>query len=318
MGPAHLMRTPLVAMLIAVEVFLAGLMIYAIKGGHAGWVSANAAGFPLQQASFKASPIAPMAAGLAPTVSIDDANAHVTVGVSNDGLVHVEDLTNPGALLWGSAPIAPLHVERTASGVSITRAGGDGNLSFSIGDLNQAIRVDVPAGSHVAIGHSSGADVSGIAGGVEVTSQDGHVTLQGLRGDVTAHSDDGRIEAQDINGGRVALSTDDGRLRLSNVTAASLDASTDDGSIEAYRIAVSGPGSRAVVHTGDGSITAVLQPGSNATVAASTDDGSVTIDGNTSSGDDHAEQTVKVGDGSAQMRVSSDDGSIHLTTNGAQ
>jgi len=311
------MRTPLVAMLIAVEVFLAGLMIYAIKGGHAGWVSANAAGFPLQQASFKASPIAPMAAGLSPTVSIDDANSHVTVGVSTDGLVHVEDLTSASGVIWGSATIAPLRVERTAGGVSITRPGNS-SLTMSIGDLNQAIRVDLPAGSHVAIGHSSGADVTGIAGGVEVTSQDGRVTLQGLRGDVTAHSDDGRIEAQDITGGRVALSTDDGRLRLSNIAATSLDASTDDGSIEAERIAISGSGSHAVVHTGDGSITAVLQPGSNATVVASTDDGSITIDGNTSSGDSNAEQTVKVGDGSAQMRVSSDDGSIHLTTNGAQ
>jgi hypothetical protein len=312
------MRTPLVAMLIAVEVFLVGLMIYAVQGGHAGWVSRSGAGFPLQQASFKATPIAPMAAGLSPTISIDDANSHVTVGVSNDGLVHVEDLTSASGVIWGSSSIAPLHVERTANGVSVTRAGGNNGLSFSMGDLNEATRVDVPAGSHVAIGHSSGADVTGIAGGVEVTSQDGRVTLQSLRGDVTAHSDDGRIEAQDINGGRVTLSTDDGRLHLSNISAASLDASTDDGSIEADRLAISGASSHAVVHTGDGSITAGLQTGSNATVVASTSDGSVTIDGNRSSGDDNAQQTVKVGDGSAQMRLSSDDGSIHLTTNGAQ
>ncbi|MGR4064098.1 MAG: DUF4097 family beta strand repeat-containing protein [Vulcanimicrobiaceae bacterium] len=311
------MRTPLIAMLIAAEVFLVGLMIYAVKGGHAGWVSADAAGFPWHEANFKAAPIAPLAAGLSPDVSIDDRESHVTVDVSNDGLVHIQDLTSASGMMWGSATISPLHVERTASGVSITRPGNN-SLNMSIGDVEQEIRVDVPAGSHVTIGHASGAEVTGIAGGANVTSQDGRIVLQSLRGDVTAHSDDGRIEATDVNGGNVALSTDDGRLRLSNVAATSLDASTEDGSIQADRLAVSGSGSHAVVHTDDGSITAVLQTGSNATVVASTNDGRVTIDGNTSSGDSNAEQTVKVGDGSAQMRLSSDDGSIHLTTNGAQ
>ena len=67
-----------------------GLAAYSIRGAVSGNVfAAGGTG-----ADFAAKTFAPIAAGTAPRVTIDDPNSGVTIGVSDDGRVHVKDDTS--------------------------------------------------------------------------------------------------------------------------------------------------------------------------------------------------------------------------------
>jgi hypothetical protein len=328
-------RTSIVAMLIAVEIVLAGLMIFVVRGGFNGGNVFAANG--MHRVSFAALPIAPIAAGATPHVLIDDRDSFVTVKASYDALVHAVDTTRVGGAIFGNTKIAQLKMTRTGDGVRIERPeSADGFLSF--GSISQSVTVEVPTGAHVEIVRSSGADVRGMDNTVNVASQDGHISLAQIRGDIDAHSDDGHIDATDIHGNSVKLSTSDGRLVLADITAAILDARTNDGRIEAQRLSVEGTSPRATLHTGDGSmhvggrfaaggayelttddgrVELALDPGSDVTVNASTDDGSLYVDGQSYSGESKSTHTARVGAGTGSLRVSSGSGSMHITTNGA-
>ncbi len=327
-------RTSIVAMLIAVELLLAGMMIFVVRGGFGGNVFASSG---MHRISFAAQPIAPVAAGASPHVVVDDAGSFVTVTASSDGLVHVTDKTNVMGAVFGSASIAQLKMTRTADGVRIERPGNTQNF-FSFGSYSQEIAVDVPPGSRIEIVRASGADVRDINNRVDVASQDGHISLARINGDVSAHSDDGHVDATDIKGTSVQVSSSDGHLSLENIDAANLDAHTNDGRIEAHGLRLEGGAPHATLHTSDGSlkiggvfatagtyefttndgsVQLALGAGSDVTVNASTDDGSLYVDGQSFSGDGRSEHTARVGAGNGTMRVSSGDGSVHITTNGA-
>ena len=88
-------RTSVVAMLIAIEVAIVGIALYAVRG--IGGVHA---------AEFAAKTITPIDAGASPRVEIDDPDSRVDVTASTDGLVHVTDLTHVhGAFFGGGASI---------------------------------------------------------------------------------------------------------------------------------------------------------------------------------------------------------------------
>jgi hypothetical protein len=300
-------RASVVTMLIAAEVLIVGMAIYAVGHGRASW----AAG--LHHVDFTAAPIAPVAAGSAPRVVIDDAASRVHVGVSPDELVHVSDLTQMRGAVYSTGSYPHLRVTRTSDGVRVERPGG-GRLSIEVfGFSKQAIEVDVPRDSHIEIADCAGADVAGITGGASVHSNDGHVTLADMQGSIDARSDDGYLSATNVRGDHLGIVSSDGHLTLKNVAVGSLLAQTRDGRIEAEALSVTGD---ATLQTDDGAIALKLAPNADLTIDASTRDGRIVVDGNSLDRDDAAQRTIRLGAATGKMKVATSDGSIHILTNG--
>jgi hypothetical protein len=324
-------RTSIVVMLIAAEVLVVGMAMYALGGGGTMF----AAG--MHRVDFTAAPIAPIAVGAAPHVVLDDSASRIHVTVGSDEYVRVRDLTEMHGAIFSNQTYPQLRVRRTADGVRIERAAV-GRLAVSIfGFSTEAIAVELPKGSRVEIAHCAGADVSGVTGGVSVASQDGHVKLTDLQGTVDAHSDDGYLEATDVRGDRLSLESMDGHVALKNVTAGSLLARTHDGRIEARNLSLTGARPEATLHTddgsmrvsgsfapsgayeissGDGSIQLRLARDADLAIDASTGSGRISVDGSALDGDDSVRRTLRLGSGTGTMRVATGDGSIHIYTNG--
>ena len=323
-------RVSVVAMLVAAELLIVGMAVYALGGGPATFAGS------MHHADFAAAPVEPLAAGETPQVAIDDAASRVSVGVSNDGLVHVRDLTQMRGAIFSTSSYPQLRVTRTADGVRIERSARR-HFSVELFDFSaEAIQVDVPSGSHVQIARCSGADVNGITGGVNVQSQDGHVNLSDLRGTVDASSD-GYLTATNVRGDRLAMESSDGHLTLADVSVGSLVARTHEGRIEANNLTIAGARPDATLHSDDGPLRVAGTFGPNGSYEVSTDDGSVNlrvpqdsdlaidastgngridVDGSSLARDDSARQTIRLGAGSGTMKLATSDGSIHLYTNG--
>jgi hypothetical protein len=293
-------------MLLAAEVLVVGMAIYAVHGG-------TAFGAGMHRIDFTGASFAPVEAGSSPHVVIDDAQSRVHVAMSSDGLVRIRDLTQIRGMFFSSAGYPHLQVTRTSDGVRIERPhAGDINVDV-FGISTQAIEVDVPQGAQVEIAQCAGADVDGVAGGVSVHSLDGHVTLTDLQGTVDAHSNDGYLEATNVRGDRLTMESSDGHLAFQNVAVASLVGTTRDGRIEADGLNVTND---ATLRTDDGSVRARFAPGTSLTIDASTNDGSISVDGDSYHGDDSAQRTIRIGAGAGHMKLATDDGSIHIFTNG--
>lgn len=300
-------RASVVGMLIAAEVLVVGMTVFVVGRGGASF----AAG--VHQVDFTAARVAPVAAGATPHVVIDDAQSRVGVAVSNDGLVHVRDLTQMRGAVFSSGKYPTLSVTRTPDGVRIERPYA-GSLSIGIfGFSTQAIQVEVPQGSRVEIARCAGADLFGVDGGASIHSLDGHVTLTDLQGSVDARSDDGYIKATNVHGDRLALASKDGHLALQDVAVASLSATTRDGRIEADGLSVSRD---ATLQTNDGPIRVGLAANANLAIDASTGDGRIVVDGTSLDRDDAAQRTIRLGTASGSMKLATSDGSIHILTNG--
>jgi Putative adhesin len=300
-------RASVVAMLIAAEVLVVGMAIYALGHGRASW----AAG--MHHVDFSAATIAPIAAGSSPRVVIDDAASRVHVGVSPDQSVHVSDLTQMRGAVFSNRTYPQLRVTRTSDGVRIERPSA-GSFSIEVfGFSKQAIQVDVPANSHVEIAGCAGADVFGITGATSVHSNDGHITLTDMQGSIDARSDDGYLSATNVRGDRLSMVSSDGHIALKDVAVGSLLAQSRDGRIEAEALSVTGD---ATLQTDDGSIALKLAPNANLTIDASTRDGHIVVDGNSLDRDDSAQRTIRLGSAAGTMKVATGDGSIHILTNG--
>jgi len=297
-------------MLVAAELWVVGMAIWAMGGHRAAW----AAG--MHQVDFTGAAFSPIAAGSAPHLVIDDVRSRVTVGVSNDQLVHVRDLTQIKGMIFSSSTYPRLRVERTPDGVRIERPSVERLAIDIFGYSAQSIEVLVPSGSRVDVERCAGADVAGIDGGVNVHSQDGHVKLADLQGNVDARSDDGYIEASNVRGDRLAMASMDGHLGLQGVSVGSLSANTHDGRITATGLTLTGDRPDATLHTADGSIKIQLAPDANLTVDASTGDGRIYLDGSSQAGDGSAQRTIRLGSGAGRMSVGTSDGSIRILTNG--
>jgi hypothetical protein len=300
-------RASIVGMLIAAEVLVVGMAIYAVGRGSTSF----AAG--MHQVDFSASPIAPLAAGGSPHVVIDDPLSRVVVTPSSDQLVHVTDLTQIHGAFFSGRQYPHLEVTRTPDGVRIVRPQTD-HLSFNLfGFSIQRIAVEVPENARLEIAQCSGADVTGVAGGVSTRSVDGHIALADLRGSIDARTDDGSITAKNVQADTLALASSDGRLEFDDVNATTLTGSTRDGRIVAQRLSVAND---ATLETDDGSVRIGLAPGANLTIDASTRDGSIAVDGDSYAGDDGAARSIRVGAGTGHMKLTTGDGSIHIYTNG--
>jgi hypothetical protein len=291
-----LSRTSLIAILVAAEVGILALAAFSIRGVASGAVFAGGG----TGANFAAKSFAPIAAGTAPRITIDDPNSGVTIGVSDDGLVHVKDDTSfSGATLRGPNGYPQLTVTRDVNGVHISRPTYHEGWGMFIGFSNsrQHFEVEVPAAATVIVDACDNAEVSDLKNGVTIKALDGRIELTHVEGAIVAHTDDGHIRADGVSSPSLDLSSDDGWIEVRNFTAAA--------------------GGKYDIATRDGHINVGLAPGSDVTVDASTNDGSLRVDGIRQHGDNGAQQSIRVGSGSSAMRVHSDDGSITISTNGA-
>jgi hypothetical protein len=305
-------RVALVALLIAAEVVIAGMMIFVLHGNHRIF----AAGY--HGTAFAAAPVTPLAAGSSPHIYISDRESGVTIATSHDGLVHVIDQSNVHGAFWNSGNIPQLHVTRSSDGVRIERPDSTNDSIF--GFMNRHIEVDVPSGASIEVAQCSGADVTGIQNDVSVVSQDGHISLSDIRGDVNMQSNDGSLHLNDVTANKLAASTDDGSVRAAGISVSGASPHalfhSKDGSVHVNGAFAAGGSYE--LSSDDGRIELGLASGADMTIAASTNDGSVTVDGQRyDSNSDGSAHTVRLGSGSASMRVATDDGSIHITTNGA-
>ncbi len=326
-------RTALVAMLVAVELLIAGFGIWTFRNG-----SIPAFASTMHHVAADPKPVATLALGPAPHVVVEDPDSRVIVKVSSDGLVHVSDLTSADA--YSSGTIPPLQVTRTPDGAHIERAAAHTGFSFSFtfGDAVRETQIDLPAGSHVEIQKSSGSTITGLHADLLVRSQDGRIYLDSHEGNVDAHSDDGSIIVTNARGGELKFTTADGRVEMHDVSAESLDANSADGRIEATNLTITGaqpratfntqdgnvrvggtfaPGGTYQITTSDGRVELGLAPGADLAVDASTGDGSIVVDGTKYGGDGSVQHSIRLGSGAGSLHVSSGDGSIHITTNGA-
>ena len=289
-GPS---RTLVIAVLVAAEVAILGLAAFSIRGGISGNLVAGGGA-----ANFVAKTFAPIAAGKAPRVTIDDPNSGVTIGVSDDGLVHVKDDTSfSGVTLRSPRDYPQLTVTQDFNGVHISRPAYHEGWSMFIGFSNsrQHFEVQVPAAAAVIVDACDNAEVSDLQNGATIKALDGRIELTRVQGAIVAHTDDGHIRADDVASSSLDLSSDDGWIEMRNFTAAA--------------------GGTYDVMTHDGHIKVALAPGSDVTVDASTNDGSLRVDGvRQRSDDDRKQQTIRVGNGASAMRVHSDDGSVTITT----
>ncbi|MGB6986643.1 MAG: DUF4097 family beta strand repeat-containing protein [Candidatus Aquilonibacter sp.] len=289
-----LSRTSLIAVLVAAEVAILGLAAYSIRGAVSGDVFAG--GGP-GGANFVAKTFTPVAAGNAPRVTIDDPNSGVTIGVSDDGLVHVKDDTSfSGVTLRSPHDYPQLAVTQDFNGVHISRPAYHEGWPMFIGFSNsrQHFEVQVPATAAVIVDACANAEVSDLKNGATIKALDGRIELTHVKGAIVAHTDDGHILADDIASPALDLSSNDGWIEVRNFAAAA--------------------GGKYDVATSDGHIKVAFAPGSDVTVDASTNDGSLRVDGVRQRGDDGAQQNIRVGNGGSAMRVHSDDGSITITT----
>lgn len=236
-------RTGVIAVLLAAEVFVGGAIIWTMTGG--GW-SAQAAG--LHRVSEQGKSYAPIEAGNAPHVVIDDPASRVVIAASTDGKVHITDATRHEGWFLGQPAHPGLTIERTPDGVSVSRGSSTDGIGF-IGIDFQHTDVAVPPNAFVDVRHCGGADVSGLAGQVRI------------------HCGDGSIHGHDLRVTGGAMRTDDGSIHLAFADAnLAVRAQTGDGSIRfnGRRAAQDDDSGAADYHvgTGGGSLQVSTQDGS--------------------------------------------------------
>ncbi len=240
-------RAGVVAVLLAAEVFIGGAILWALTAGHAAW-PARAAGFRVLSEQGKTYPS--IAAGDSPHVVVDDADSRVVISASTDGRVHVTDDSGTFGWVWGGTHSAPLQVDRTNDGVSISRAGGGRALTI-VGLDYQHTAITVPSGSFVDVRHCGGADLAGLTGQVQVNCDDGRIRGSDLHvAGGSLHTEDGSVYLALLNPAlAIRAHTDDGTIRINGRR---LDREDDSDSAD-YQTGTSGGGSLKV-STSDGNI----------------------------------------------------------------
>jgi hypothetical protein len=317
-------RTPVIAMLLAAELLIAGIAVYSLRGGHIGspgfaqFTSSGTGG------DFVAKTIAPIAAGRAPNVTIDDPESGVEVTASTDGMVHVKDDTYFGGATIGNHNGYPqVRVTQDLGGVHISRPSYESSWGMFIGfsESRQHIEVQVPADATLVIGHCESAEITGLNHGANVTSQDGHIDLTDVKGTVVAHSDDGHITATRISTDSLNLSSNDGYVEALDLdltgAAPAVTLHSNSGHIRASgRFPAGGTYN---FTTSDGKMYVALEPPSDVTIDATTEDGAIRVDNERQrqfDQGDPANGTLRFGSGASAMHMHTSDGSIYITTNG--
>jgi hypothetical protein len=307
-------RLALVAGLGVVEVWIIGMMVRSLNGGHESGYSTSTPNVAFASAPLTA-PGRPdlrvVDAGPAPHVVIDDRNATLTVSVRAGTTVSVNEDTDVHGWVHGTR--RPIVVERTADGVQILR--GDGPLDVIMGSVDRRLIVVVPPAAQLDVRNAGSTTVSGMRAGTTLHSDDGSITVRDQRGAVNVRTDDGRVELHDVDAPSVDVASDDGRVVLDQVRADHIEATTDDGRIEVARSLLRG----GTIQTKSGRVSLTLDPRSDVMVSARASSGRVIAEPpltSAGSGDDDSPSTIRIGNGSGSLEVGSGDGSITIAAAG--
>ena len=303
-------RMALVAGLGVVELWVVGMMIRSVGGGH----DANFPGRPQDPFAAGASGLAARGGrtaktfetGAAPHVVISDDEAALTISVRPGTTVDVREDRRIGGWFHGSRP--RLNIEKTADGLSITQAG-DG-ISVAFGSVQRRLDVVVPPATRIEVKAAASIAASGLRSAATLHSNDGSIDVSDQHGALTLRTDNGRIELHDVDAPSVDVGSDNGRVLLDRVRADRVSIATEDGRIDVVRSLLLG----GKIRTDSGRIRLGLDSKSNVTVNARASSGRVSVEpplvlvGGGDGAD--APATIRVGGGAGRLDVGSDDGSI--------
>ncbi len=113
--------------------------------------------------SWQPKTFAPIDAGLAPRIAIDDPDSRVVVTVAHDGKVHVRDASETRGLILGYESLHPLQVLVVPGGIRIVRTAMQkaGHIDLGVGGDEEITEVAVPAGASVHVERAGDTDLTG-------------------------------------------------------------------------------------------------------------------------------------------------------------
>jgi hypothetical protein len=148
---------------------------------------------------------------------------------------------------------------------------------------------------------------------LRASSGDGHLSMDGVAGEIDLLTEDGSIDVVDGHG-RILAKTEDGRIRIAKFDG-SAEAITDDG-----RISLEGRFAQLSARTGDGSITLVVPNNFNAIIEADAEkfvnESSLQVTEETAG--PRKVRRWKIGQGGAVLSLHTGDGRIILRSTGEQ
>ena len=259
-------RKTLITTLFAVEVALFGMIVYFLGGAPTHASSVNVGGNRIVDV---------LDAGNAPHIVVRDPDSRVFIVPSNDGKVHVTDLWSMHGWTFGSTNIPQVQVTRTSEGVEVSRDPEGSGHFVVFGESTERTQIAVPVDATLDIVKSSGSDITGIAGAMQIRSQDGRIVFHDVSSpSIDAFSNDGRIVFDGTlrADGHYTLKTDDGRIEMvaAGLAGLAVHAHTGDG-----KIRIDG---RRVGNREDADDSTYDAPGNTGgTINVQTSDGSITI-----------------------------------------
>jgi DUF4097 and DUF4098 domain-containing protein YvlB len=193
------------------------------------------------------------------------------------------------------------------------KTSGSWGWHWGVNHTNLRVEVHMPKDADLYAHTGDGSvEADSVNGNVDVTTADGHITVQGAKGNIHFHSGDGHIEARGLDGS-VDASSGDGHINLEG-RFDSLRIRTGDGSVTARAADGSKLATAWDIHTGDGSVDLAIPGDLHANIDASTHDGHIslglplTVEGSFSS----SKISGKLNGGGQTLTIRTGDGSIHL------
>jgi hypothetical protein len=291
-------RSQLIAVLVALEVVIAGEMILAIRGDQppqwSAWHSgaAEASGSNLAEGGSHQV----FAAGSHPVLNVDIGYADLTIrtGDASQIDVSVSKSTDFG-IFRGKGPITAAK-----DGETVRIEAGEGH-NWSVGD-DRMVTVIVPPNTRVTVVKA------------------GNIKAEGLRADASFSSvGNGTVTIEDYDARSLSVSASDGRITLQRVAANHLDATASDGRIEGSGLQLRDGN----IESSDGRVSLGFAQGTNTLVNAETSDGKIRVSGipgaassetakSSDDDEDASSRSVRIGAGEGRLDVRSSDGNIYL------
>jgi len=291
-------RSQLIAVLVALEVVIAGEMVLAIRGDQPAewsvWQSGAVAASGPNLAEGGAHQI--FAAGAHPAVTVNIGYADLTIRTGDASQIDVSvSKSSDFGIFRGNGPISA-----TKDGDTV-RVEAAGASHWSAGD-NRMVTLVVPPNTRVTVDKA------------------GDIKAQGLRADASFQSvGNGSITIEDYDSHNLTVAASDGRITLQRVSANHLDATSSDGRIEGTGLLLRDGN----IESDDGRVSLGFAAGTNALVSAETSDGKIRVSGipgasnataksNDDDDDDSSSRSVRIGAGEGRLDVRSSDGNIYL------
>jgi DUF4097 and DUF4098 domain-containing protein YvlB len=289
-------RSQLIAVLIALEVVIAGEMVLAIRGDQpaewSAWQSGAVAASGPNLAEGGAHQL--FAAGAHPALTVDIGYADLTIRAGDASQIDVSlSKSNDFGMFRSNGPITA-----TKDGETV-RIATVNERHWSTGD-ERMVTVIVPPNTKITVERA------------------GDIRAEGLRADASFSSvGNGTVTVEDFNAPSLSVSASDGRISLQRVAANRLDVTSSDGRIVGTGLQLRDGN----IESSDGRVSLGFAAGTNALVSAETSDGKIRVSGvpgvtetekSNDEDDDASSRSVRIGAGEGRLDVRSSDGNIYL------